>query len=186
MRLSWLFLVAFSLLLSGCKKTEDDNEIPHRVWRMPAHGLSLSVNAKHRPEAGFVLEIKVTNDLRDSLSFYEYDLPWRADDILELTARVKGQTLKRGPRPIDDPTLAQVTLEPGKSINGTIFLTARYPELDECLKTQDVELIWSYRVMSGGTIYGDDGSLVIPKIGQGEPVHSAAVLVPGNASAIND
>lgn len=80
-------------------------------------------------------------------------LPWGGRYSMILVAIGSDSTgeVLESPLSSADPLEEEpVTLKPRQTIEGEIDLRARFPTLDEVLKTQDVIVFWSYRFPAKG------------------------------------
>lgn len=159
----WALLVGICalLLVSGClmgptAKARRDAPLQLKVTLSNTHELLLELG----------------NTSSNALSMVKSSLPWEWRYSLWVKAfedDAIGSPLDEAFPPADRPIQERtLTIQPGESLEGTIDLTTRFPDLDEVLKRRSVVIFWNYaQDIQGheGNTLRLYGSAVIPKSG---------------------
>jgi hypothetical protein len=110
------------------------------------------------------LQISIQNNGTTPWKLYTANLPWANSRSMYLTA-VRNRTVLNAPIPIDDPIAGETEMKPGEKLEGTINMHGRFPDLDKELKTSDVDLLWTYQLVTtdGKVVQRLGGWLPLPK-----------------------
>ena len=151
------FCLCALTICSGCKAIRRESCGPP---------ITISVNSTTRDS----LVIEIENKSKFPIKFARRDLPWG----WRYSMWVKAFRDDAGGTPLEEAfTIADsarftepVVLEPGTSLRGEIDLNARFPQLQDTLKSRDVIVLWRY-----GPEIGDFtkalvfcGSITIPRL----------------------
>lgn len=130
----------------------------------PGGPVTLQVSALPDKGGQYDLHISMQNEGSTPLKVFKAGLPWGNSRSMFLTV-VRNRTVLTGPIAIDDPVAGDVVLQPGETVRGEINLSARYPKLTEELKTSDLDVLWTYQVVTtnGATMQRLGGWLPITK-----------------------
>jgi hypothetical protein len=155
-------LLAVSALLFGCatpKHTSPADSSKSLV--------SISPSVTKISDQQWNLRVELVYNGDRAIEIDESELPWGFRDSLLLVPVVLNRDRTRLPESyyIDDPTEKSLTLAPGDTLVGTIYLFNRFPDLTAAAATDDVLLLWSYelRPLDGPSLPRVSGGMVIPK-----------------------
>jgi hypothetical protein len=115
------------------------------------------------------LEVRVTNETPTPITVFRHSLPWSSAYSALLVA-VKtdavGTVLDRS-RPVDDPVVGTLTIQPKQTVNGEIDLDRRFPGLSDGLRERDVIVFWSHQLQTvdGDLLPRTGGWVLLPKQG---------------------
>ncbi len=71
-------------------------------------------------------------------------LPWARRESMVLVACIAGgRCLDRG-RPVEDPAVIKIAIDPHRGISRDIDLEGPFPDLRRVLRKSDVQLFWAY------------------------------------------
>ncbi len=129
--------------------------------------VELQVAAIPDKSGQFDLHIRVQNVGQNSLPLFKAGLPWGNSRSMYLTA-IQNRAPLAAPTPIDDPVSGEVTLKPGEMLEGDINLLGRFPKLTAELKEHDVDLLWTYQVVTtdGKVLQRLGGWVLLPQSGK--------------------
>jgi hypothetical protein len=133
-------------VLFGCHRAE-----PCPTWS-GQDGISLS-GTSSRDDGSPIVQMTLENRSASPLRLYRAQLPWHGGGHLSLAAF--------GDAGFDKPleqigVFAEtfdssiVTIAPGQSLSGTLYLGNRFRHLDDTLKRSSVTLFWSYALETPG------------------------------------
>jgi hypothetical protein len=115
------------------------------------------------------LEVRVTNETPTPITVFRHSLPWSSAYSALLVAvktDAPGTVLDRS-RPIDDPIVGTVTIQPKETVTGEIDLDRRFPGLPDGLRERDVIVFWSHQLQTvdGDLLPRTGGWVLLPKQG---------------------
>lgn len=113
----------------------------------------LEVRALPDKSGQYDLHLALKNVGNAPLRLFKAGLPWGNSRSMYLVA-VKNRTPLDAPTPIDDPVAGEIELQPGQTVNGEINLVARFPKITELLNQNDIDVLWTYQVIT------TDGAIV--------------------------
>ena len=113
------------------------------------------------------LEVRLTNETATPITVPLHSLPWSSAYsalVIAVKTDAMGTVLDRS-RPVDDPLVGTVTIQPSQTLTGQIDLNRRFPGLSDALKERDVIVFWSHQLQigNGDPLPRTSGWVLLPK-----------------------
>lgn len=137
-------------------------QVTHAANGSPSPTLKVTVTSKATDP--LILETRLTLHSDRAVRVGRSLLPWESARSLVLLAAElpAGWEIPSAPRFIEDPGPAETTLEPGRTVSGTVDLRKRFPELPKRLNESDVIVFWTYQLTG---MIGDKASWTSERAG---------------------
>jgi hypothetical protein len=113
--------------------------------RVSSESRPVGIHVETNPDKPLRLRVTLQSFAKTRVTISRDSLPWgREDSMILVAVTPEGYQLDRLPF-IDDPTVQEVSLEPGTRVNGEINLANKFKGLDTAVKKSDVHLFWAYK-----------------------------------------
>lgn len=104
----------------------------------------VGIRVEANPNKPLWLRVTVRSFATTRVTIYRESLPWGREGSIILAAVTPGGHHLNRFQFIDDPTMQEVSLDPGASLDGEINLADKFDGLDEAVKKSDVHIFWAY------------------------------------------
>jgi hypothetical protein len=133
-----------------------------------SEALSIIAEPRKSPAGGYRIHFSLRNISPNRVTIFTSQLPWdiyhsSANFILRTDSGALFEFKEYTP---GFPAIGDVLIEPSETIEGTVEVSALFPQISKLLEAGDAILYWSYwvelnpEVVSNGRLYG--GALVLP------------------------